>query len=152
MRRVGEIHTAEVLYPSFTLTCSLALPMSFAPIDKATSCQVTGNSSNSGSSLVDGSSLSPFPDPLVSSGLSFSLERGGGLMGMRFPKPSHETWGGIGRGVSIPSGASTGTWPKCGYVWRRISRTGFVKSIKASSIEAFSFVVESMGCLQLETN
>ena len=54
------------------------------------------------------------------------------------PFPAQSMGGGGGSGVSIPKGASEGTAARYGYLWMRISLTGFVKSKKASSIDAFS--------------
>lgn len=58
---------------------------------------------------------------------------------------SHVIGGGGGRTVSSPLGASGGTVARCGYRSRRIFRTGRLKSMKASSIEAFSLMWVSYG-------
>ena len=47
--RGKEAHTAEVEYPSFIRTCSLALCIISAAMDNAISCQVVGGSSGAGS-------------------------------------------------------------------------------------------------------
>ena len=73
-----------------------------------------------------------------------SSETDGGLMGMTEPSPAQDIWGGGGIGVSIPSGASSGTCARYGYRWSSISLTGFVKSINASSIDAFSYLNDDL--------
>jgi len=52
-----EAHTAEVEYPSFVRTWSLALCIISAAMDNAISCQVTGGSSGSGSPGSPGASV-----------------------------------------------------------------------------------------------
>ena len=72
--------------------------------------------------------------------LAFSSERRVDVViGTKFPSPSQDIEaGGDGKGVSSPKGASGGTCPICGYRWTRISRTGWVRQKKHSSMEAFS--------------
>lgn len=69
----------------------------------------------------------------------------GGLKGMIDPSPAQDIWGGEGTGVSIPSGALSGNCAKYGYRWSSTSLTGLVKSINASSIDAFSCFNEVLG-------
>lgn len=92
--------------------------MSSAAIDNATSCHVV--------------------DPLISSS-GFDVDASlSGLAGTNVPRPSHDIGGGGGNGVSKPFGASCGTVARYGYLWNSISRTGRVKSMNSSSIDAFS--------------
>lgn len=60
-------------------------------------------------------------------------------MGMRKSALSQDMDGAGGSGVFIPLGESVGMAVRYGYLRNRISRTGFVKSMKASSMEAFSY-------------
>jgi hypothetical protein len=90
--RGKEARTAEVEYPSCVRTCSLALCIISAPTDNATSCQVIGCSSNSGSPVVE---------ELGSSGLSVMSSLG--QMGMTFVLASQiPVVGGGGKGASVP--------------------------------------------------
>ena len=68
-------------------------------------------------------------------------EDAGAEMGTRVPRLLQCIGSGGGTGVSIPWGASGGTEDKWGNRSRMRSRTGRVKSMKASSMDALSGAV-----------
>lgn len=103
-------------------------------MDNATSCQVVRSSSPSIASSVC-SSCSRCSIALSSTGPSVT---GSAETGIIVPSAPHNIGGGGGKGLSFPWGASGGTSTRYGYRLRISSRTGRVKSMNASSIDAFS--------------
>jgi len=110
--------TAEVVYPTLVSILVRALCIISAAIDKATSCHVLWRRGMA----EDDDAESP----------------SSGMIGTMLECEPQSGDGGEGSGVSNPLGASGGTFATNGYRCNKACRTGLVKSMNASSIEAFS--------------